>query len=129
MANNVATQAATLATIPTATTIATFQLGTSAAHMSAVSLGGNASTAVAAGTAADSVIKATAGFLARVLVTTLGTNTMVIYDNASAGSGKIVGIILANSPAGTLIEIHMPCANGITVLGNAANPAVTIAWA
>lgn len=129
MANNVTTQTSTLATIPTTTAIATFQLGTSSAHCSVVSLGGNATTAVASGAATDTVIKAAAGLLARVLVTTTNTNAMVLYDNATAGSGKIVGIIPANSQAGAMFEFHMPCANGITVLGNAANPAVTIAWA
>lgn len=129
MANNVTTQAVTLASLPDGTPIATFKLGTSSAHCSVVSLGGNTTTAVAAGAATDSVIKATAGLLARVLVTAAGTNAMAIYDNASAGSGKIVGIIPANSQAGSVFEFHMPCANGITVLGNANNPAVTIAFA
>src|SRR5689334_10863921 len=129
MANDVSFQTSTLATPANATKVATFQLGTSSAHAQVISLGGAATSAVAAGASSASVIKATAGLLARVLVTTVGTNGMEIYDNASAGTGTMVGFIPANSPAGSVFDFHMPCANGITVKGNAANPAVTIAYA
>jgi hypothetical protein len=129
MANDVSLQSATLASIAATTKLATFQLGTSSAHLGVDSLGGQGTTAIAAGVATDTVIKAAGGYLAGVMVTTQGTNAMVIYDNASAGSGKIIGVVAANAPAGPPFFYHMPAANGITVLGNANNPAVTISWA
>jgi precorrin-6x reductase len=128
MANDVTTQTAALATIPTSTQIATLNSAGNG-HVQAISLGGNTTAAVAAGASSDTVVVATASILARVLVTTAGTNQMAIYDNASTHSGTVVGVVPANSPAGSIFDFHMPCANGITVQGNANNPAVTIAYA
>jgi hypothetical protein len=88
---------------------------------------GSKTVAIAAGTTADTVVKASAGTLARVLVTAVGTNTMLIYDNASGHTGTVIGIIPASSPVGTY-TFQLPALNGITVQGNAANPAVTISF-
>ena len=60
------------------------------------------------------VIKASAGRLVRVLVTTVGTTTTLIYDNATTASGTIIGVIPANSGIGTIIDLSMPAVNGIT---------------
>ena len=90
--------------------------------------GGKNATAIAAGTAADTVIKATPGRLCRILVTTLGTNPMQVFDNASGHTGTIIGALAASAPVGTQLDLQMPAANGITVFGNASNPAVTIFW-
>jgi hypothetical protein len=100
------------------------------ASMTALSVtdGGTTATAVAAGTATDTVIKASVGRLCRILVTTAGTNAMMIYDNATAGSGKIIGATEANAVAGTVVNAQMPADNGITVDGHANNPAVTISF-
>jgi hypothetical protein len=88
---------------------------------------GTANVAIASGAASDTVVHAGKSMLARVLVTTTNTNSMLIYDNASAGSGTIIGLIPANPTVnGIPYEFHSPCANGITVKGNAANPAVTV---
>lgn len=127
MANNVTTQTASLATVPTATVISTFAGGT--AEVQVMSLGGNTTSAIAAGTAGDTTVINAAAILCRVLVTTSGTNQMTIFDNASGHTGTIVGVIPANSPAGSIFEFHMPCANGITVQGNGSNPAVTVGYA
>jgi hypothetical protein len=129
MANDLTTQTSALATIPDATKVSTFQLGSSNAHAQVVSEGGNATVAVAAGASSNTVVKGSAGLLARVLVTAAGTADMSIYDNAATNSGTVVGIVPGNSPTGSVYEFHMPCANGITVAGNAANPGVTIAYA
>lgn len=115
----------------------------------AVSAGGNASAnavattlhtgaassssstaAVAAGTAANTVISANAGRLCRVMITTAGTtaNSCLIYDNATEGSGVIIGAFLRNTAVGTIKDFQLPAANGITVAGNAANPAMTISF-
>lgn len=90
--------------------------------------GGTATVAVPAATAADTVISPAPGRLCKVIVTTLGTNAMQIYDNASAGSGKIIGQLQASAPVGTTLELSIPAFNGITVKGNGANPAVTISF-
>ena len=93
-----------------------------------VTSGGSNSTPVAAGTSADTVIKASAGRLCKVLITTLGTNALLIYDNASGHTGTIIGCVAASATAGTLVDLQMPAANGITVAGNSNNPAFTVSW-
>jgi hypothetical protein len=90
--------------------------------------GGVTTVAIAAGTSADTVVKATAGRLCKVLVTTTGTNPMAIWDNASGHTGTIIGAFAASPTVGTVIPFDMPAANGITVQGNASNPAVTISF-
>ena len=89
---------------------------------------GTTTTAIAAGVATDTVLKAAKGVLCRILVTTTGTNPLQIFDNASAGSGKVIGCLPASPAVGTSVEFIMPAANGITVKGNAANPGVTISF-
>lgn len=90
--------------------------------------GGVTTVAIAAGFATDTVIKATAGRLCKVLVTTTGTNPMAIWDNASGHTGTIIGAFAASPTVGTVASFDMPAVNGITVQGNAANPAVTISF-
>jgi hypothetical protein len=112
------------------------QDATTSTYVQRVDAGGNAlftdgglqTTAVAAGTSTDTVIKATAGRLCKVLITTAGTNALVIWDNASGHTGTIIGSIAASAAAGTLVSFQMPAANGITVQGNSNNPAFTVSW-
>jgi hypothetical protein len=92
-----------------------------------VSSGGRTSTAIAASTSANTVIKASAGRCASILVTTTGTNALQVFDNASAASGTIIAA-LPTSPAIGLYVFGTPAANGITVGGNANNPGVTVFW-
>lgn len=95
----------------------------------AVIPGGSATVAIAASKAAVTVVKASAGRLCRLLVTTAGTATTVsIYDNASAASGTIIGIFPGNAVAGTSYDFEMPAINGITVGGASTNPAMTISY-
>ena len=69
--------------------------------------------AIAAGVV---VIKGSPGRLCRVLVTTaLSATAVIIYDNATAGSGTVVGYIPASSAIGTILDFEMPCNNGITI--------------
>jgi hypothetical protein len=75
------------------------------------------------------VIKASAGFLQKVIVTTLGTAQLNIYDNASAGSGTIIGIVPASTPVGTVLTFNSPAVNGITIGGAASQPALTVFFA
>jgi hypothetical protein len=91
---------------------------------------GIVTTAIAAGVTTDTVVQSFPNRrLVSILVTTLGTNAMLIYDNASAGSGKVIGVVPASSPVnGIPLTPRMPAALGITVKGNAANPGVTISY-
>lgn len=69
-----------------------------------VNVGGRASTPIAAGTSANTVIKGSPGRLARILVTGTGTAEMDVFDNASTNSGTKIGIVPANAAVGTLID-------------------------
>lgn len=93
-----------------------------------MSVGGRTSTAIAASTATNTVIKASPGRLARLLVTTAGTTAMSFYDNASTNSGTVIALIPASAAAGTLIDAQAPALNGITAAGAATNPGVTVFW-
>lgn len=75
------------------------------------------------------VVKNSAGFLSGVLVTAAGTNqSITFYDNASAASGTIIGIVPSGATVGQYFPFNMPAVNGITASGNANNPAVTVAY-
>jgi hypothetical protein len=95
---------------------------------SGISLAATATLAIAASVATDTVVKAAPGRLARLIVTTLGTNALLIYDNATTGSGVIIGAIPASAAVGSSFLFDMPAANGITVKGSGTNPAVTISF-
>ncbi len=91
-----------------------------------VNVGGRVSTSIAAGITANTIVRGSSGRLARVLVTTSGTNQLNIFDNASAPTGTIIGLVPANAAVGSIIDCQAPAANGITVAGNSNNPGVTI---
>lgn len=99
-----------------------------------VSPGGQFTTAVTAAqiAAGPVVIKGAPGRLCQVLVTTTLTSAQSItfYDNASAGSGTIVGLTAAAATASTIYVFNSPCANGITIGQNAslAAGAITVSW-
>ncbi len=91
--------------------------------------GGSATVAIAASKSTVTVVKSSTGRLCRVLVTTAGTAvTVLIYDNASAASGTIIGAFPGTAVAGTMYDFEMPAVNGITVGGAATNPAMTISY-
>jgi hypothetical protein len=75
--------------------------------------------AIAAGVV---VIKAAPGRLCCVLVTTATTASQAItfYDNATAGSGTVIGVIPGGTTAGTVYTFLMPANNGITIGQNAS---------
>jgi hypothetical protein len=111
---------------------ATFDLPAAAvAGVPITTTGGTTTAAVASGTSSNTVIKATPGRLARVLVTGLAgttTGTTSIFDNATTNSGTVLAILANNTAVGTVLTFDMPAANGITVGGNANAPAVTISF-
>jgi hypothetical protein len=74
----------------------------------------------------DTVVKASAGFLYKVLVTASGSAVTPIYDNASAGSGTIIGTIPASPTVGAVYTFNSPAALGITVKGAASESSLTV---
>ncbi len=84
-------------------------------------------TAAFAAASAAGVVKATSGRLCHVLVTTVGTAALLLYDNASAATGTIIGVIPASAPVG-LYPFFMPAHNGIYYGGGASTPAVTVSY-
>ncbi len=89
---------------------------------------GTNTTAIAAAVATDTVIKNSAGRLAKILVTATGAGNTLIYDNASGHTGTVIGVIKSTASVGDVIDLKMPAANGITVAGNAANGGFTVSW-
>lgn len=88
-------------------------------------------TAIAAGVTTNTIIKATPGKAFTILITTVGSNTLMVVDansSASAAAGTIIGITAASAALGSAFTCVGPSQFGIVVLGNAANPAVTISW-
>lgn len=110
---------------------ATFDLPQGANGVPFVSSGGKTTTAVASGTASDTAIKASPGRLCRIAITAAAgttTGTTPIYDNASGHTGTILVVVPNNTAVGTIIDVQMPAAVGITVNGGANSPGMTIAF-
>jgi hypothetical protein len=53
-----------------------------------------------------------------------------VYDNASAASGTIIAVIAGSTAAGVVVDLQMPCNNGITIGSNASLAAgvITLSW-
>jgi hypothetical protein len=93
----------------------------------AVSIGGAQTVAVAAAGSAN--VKAAAGRLGRVLITVAGTASITFYDNAAGNStGTIIGITPATTAVGTVYDFNLPAAAGISAVGGAGSPGVTIGF-
>lgn len=90
--------------------------------------GGTTTVAIANANAANTVVKASAGRLCRVLITTTNTAAVSIYDNATTNTGTIIGAVPASAAVGTSFTFQTPAANGITVGGAATNPAMTVSF-
>lgn len=122
------------AVIPVAAQIyngATFDLPQGSGGVAFTSAGGKTTAVVASGTNSDTVIKASAGRLARISVTSAAgttTGTTPIYDNASGHTGTILVVVPNNTAIGTMIDVNMPAALGITVNGGANSPGMTISF-
>lgn len=93
-----------------------------------VSPGGSATVAIAGATVANTVVKASAGRLCRVLVqAAVATNAVLVYDNATTNAGTVIGVVPVGAGVGSY-DFQIPAANGITVAGNATNPAITVSY-
>ena len=81
---------------------------------------------VAAATAAQLISRS--GYLGTVIVTTIGTSALFIYDNANGvASGTIIGVVAASAAVGPY-NFFMPAKVGIYVAGGAGTPAVTVSY-
>jgi hypothetical protein len=89
------------------------------------------SVAQAAGAAHDTYQAAV--YLSHILVTTLGTAELVIYDNdgpSGDNSGTIVGIVPANAARGTIVDCRAPLMQGgFSAISALNTPAVTFFYA
>lgn len=77
---------------------------------------GEQSASEAASTS-DQVASAQPGQLVRVVVLAAGTAPTQIFDNATAGSGKLIATIPASPTVGAVYPLAIPVVNGITVKG------------
>lgn len=91
--------------------------------------GGTTTVAIAA-SAGTTVVKASAGRVCKAVVTTAGTasDNITIYDNATTGSGTVLAIVPGGTTVGTVFDLQMPAANGITVVNVASGPAITLSY-
>ncbi len=91
--------------------------------------GGGTVTSIASA-AANTVVKASAGRLCRVLVTTAGSGTgnVLFYDNATTNSGQVIGIVPATIAIGTYYTFDMPAGLGIVVQNVASGPVLAVSW-
>lgn len=78
-----------------------------------------AQTASLAASVSDQVASAIPGRLVSVTILTSGSAATSIYDNATAGSGKLIAIIPANPTVGQVYTFQEPVTAGITVKGAA----------
>jgi hypothetical protein len=78
--------------------------------------------------AAAQVVKNAPGVLCAVLVTVATTAVTTIYDNASAGSGTVIGVIPSAATAGQIFVFNMPANLGITIGALANAGSLTISY-
>lgn len=104
----------------------TNKVGVDAQHALQISSGGT--TAVSVASATPGAVKASAGRLCRVIITTLGSGSQVFYDNASAASGTILFATTASAAVGTIYDVQAPAANGIYAAGAASTPVCTVLY-
>lgn len=90
----------------------------------------NATTnAVVAAGVGTTVVKAAPGRLVAAVVTgATSTGALTFYDNASAGSGTVIGVVPTGATTGTRYPFEVPAAAGITAVGAAGSAAVTVSF-
>jgi hypothetical protein len=102
--------------------------GANAIPLNVIVVAGSVASVAVPASAGITVVSAVAGRLGVVLVTALGTDPLIIYDNAAAAAGTVIGIVPANADVGALYPFNLSAANGITVGGSANRPNVTIGY-
>ena len=74
-------------------------------------------------------VKGAPGRVMKVIVTTVtAAATITIFDNASAASGTPLLVIPVAAPVGTIYDVQLPAALGITVQSTGATGAITISY-
>lgn len=74
-------------------------------------------------------VKASPGRLMKVIVTTVTAAAVItIYDSISAASGTPLLVIPVAAAVGTIYDVQMPAALGITVQSTGATGAITISY-
>ena len=68
------------------------------------------------------VVKASAGSLATIVILTTGTAALQIFDNVNAGTGQMLWQSVAAPAQGTVINIFGAAIYGITALGQVGSP-------
>jgi hypothetical protein len=91
---------------------------------------GNQRAAVAAGSGTANVaLKAFGpGYVSGALVTATGSANLLIYDNPSAASGVVIGIIPSTATVGQYYPFNMVAYDGITAAQVNGSPAVTVGF-
>ncbi len=90
---------------------------------------GKTTGTILAGTAgSNTIVTAAPCILDRVSVTTAGTASLILYDNATTNSGTIVFASPATYALGTITEVKMPCLNGITARLQSGSAACTVSY-
>lgn len=85
--------------------------------------GGASKAIIPVGTITSTVISAASGRLARVIVTALGVTPPVFTDGLLS-----LAFIPASAPIGSIYEVQIPIATGITLTGNATNPGLIVTY-
>lgn len=90
--------------------------------------GGSATKQVAAG-AGTVVVFGKNTRLCRVVVISAGTSGAVtFYDNASAASGTILGVVPGTAAVGSVFEFQMPAQFGIVASAAASSVGCTVCY-
>jgi hypothetical protein len=91
--------------------------------------GAQETATVPQGIAALQVVKSSPGRLYTISVTTAGTTSISIFDNASAASGNVLFTTPAASTLGSIYQLNLPAPHGITVAAQTATtPAMTVGF-
>jgi hypothetical protein len=107
----------------------TNKVGVDASHCLITAGGGTGTVAVTAQTAGAAAVKASAGRICRIIVTSTATALLNFYDNTNAASGTIIASIPASTAVGTMFNPELPAANGIYAGGTTNTPACTVGYA
>lgn len=85
--------------------------------------------AVVAGGAGTTVVKAAPGRLVAAVVTGANsTGALTFYDNATTGSGTVIGVVPSGATTGTRYPLEVPAVNGIVAVGASGSAAVTVSY-
>lgn len=85
--------------------------------------------AVVAGGAGTTIVKGSPGRLVSAVVTGANsTGVLTFYDNATTGSGTVIGIVPSGATTGTRYPLEVPAANGIVAVGASGSAAVTVSY-